>query len=255
MDYLTSAVTDVGISKQTNQDSYLIKSASTKIGKVAFAVVCDGMGGLAKGELASATVINEFAEWFNNDLPQLINYGISDNLIRQQWVSIVKNSNNKIMAYGKANKINLGTTVCCLLVTQDRIYYLNVGDSRLYEIGESLKQMTVDQTLVQREVDYGILTPQQAKTDPRRSVLLQCVGCNDTVEPIVEFGTPVLNATYMLCSDGFRHEISEEEIYNAFQPNNMTSKDNMFLHISEMIELNKQRNESDNITVLAIRTF
>ena len=255
MNFLTCAVTDVGISKQTNQDSYLIKTANTKIGRIAFAVVCDGMGGLAKGELASATVINAFSEWFNNTLPQLIENGLNDNIIRQQWTSLVKNNNNKIMAYGKANRINLGTTVCAILITQDRYYSLNVGDSRLYEISETLNQLTIDQTVVQREVDYGIITPEQAEIDPRRSVLLQCIGCNDVVEPVIDFGTPALNATYMLCSDGFRHEITPEEIFNAFHPNNMLSKEEMAANISALIEINKQRQENDNITVLAVRTF
>lgn len=255
MNYLTCAVTDVGISKQTNQDSYLMKSANTKVGKICFAVICDGMGGLSKGELASATVIRAFDEWFCERLPELLEFGIEDNLIQQQWVSLVKAENDKIMAYGKQQGINLGTTVCAILITPHRYYYINVGDSRLYELSDELKQITVDQTLVQREVEYGILTPEQAKVDPRRSVLLQCVGCNDTVNPVVGFGIPNTDSVYLLCSDGFRHVISEEEIYALLQPNQMLNKQQMEQNTVELIELNKQRHENDNITVLTIRTF
>ena len=69
MQYIAIAETDIGISKETNQDSILIKHASTDVGEVVMAVVCDGMGGLAKGELASATVIRSFDRWFHEVLP------------------------------------------------------------------------------------------------------------------------------------------------------------------------------------------
>lgn len=255
MDFLTCAVTDVGISKKTNQDSYLIKTANTKIGKVVFAAVCDGMGGLAKGELASATVIKAFSDWFNISFPQLLHFGINEKLITQQWNAIIQEQNRKIMAYGRSQGIQLGTTICAILMTQTHYYYLNVGDSRLYEIAGYLKQITVDQTLVQREVEYGKITEEQAKVDPRRSILLQCVGCNEKVNPFISSGVLVSNATYMLCSDGFRHAITPDEIYSYLNPVHMTTKENMRYQLSTLITINKQRMENDNITALAVRTY
>lgn len=69
MKYIAIAETDVGIAKDTNQDSILIKHADSQVGELVLAVICDGMGGLAKGELASATVIREFSRWFDEELP------------------------------------------------------------------------------------------------------------------------------------------------------------------------------------------
>ena len=69
MKYLVTADTDIGITKKTNQDSLLIKHGSYEDGELLLAVVCDGMGGLAKGEVASASVITAFAKWFDNELP------------------------------------------------------------------------------------------------------------------------------------------------------------------------------------------
>lgn len=255
MNFLTSAITDVGISKQTNQDSLLLKSANTKIGNIVLGVICDGMGGLSKGELASATVIKAFSDWFNTKLPQLIEYGIEDDLLVRQLTNLIREQNQLVMNYGKSAGINLGTTVCAILITEDRYCCVNVGDSRCYEISDDYIQMTKDQTLVQREIDYGILTPEQAKVDPRRSVLLQCVGCNENVNPEFCFGTPKPNATYMLCSDGFRHEITEEEIKSKLHPNLLLNKDNINTNAIELIELNKSRGETDNITTLIIRTY
>lgn len=72
MDFLIAAHTDVGIRKKTNQDSVLIKVADTDCGKVCFAAVCDGMGGLRKGELASATLIRDFSDWFDSEFPEIL---------------------------------------------------------------------------------------------------------------------------------------------------------------------------------------
>ena len=70
MRYTVVAETDIGIRKNINQDSVLVKHAETELGEILLAVVCDGMGGLDKGELASATVIRSFATWFEQELPK-----------------------------------------------------------------------------------------------------------------------------------------------------------------------------------------
>ena len=255
MNFLTTAITDIGTQKETNQDSLLIKTANTQIGKVAFAVICDGMGGLAKGEIASATVISTFKNWFSNDLPVLINSGLTDDAIKNQWTSIVRKQNHLIMNFGKNHGYNLGTTVCAILITENRYYCMNIGDSRCYEISDSLKQLTKDQTLVQREYEAGRITFDELKIDPRRNVLLQCVGCSEEVYPDYYFGQPCNNGVYVLCSDGFRHEITENEIFSLLNPNCLFDRDSMNSNISALIEKCKQRGETDNITALALRVF
>ena len=255
MEFIASMSSDIGTTRKTNQDSVTIKIANTGIGKVAMIVVCDGMGGLAKGELASATVISAFSDWFYNDLPNLIAAGINDNAIRSQWDCIVKNQNEKIMAYGKANGFSLGTTVTAMLLTQTRYYLLNVGDSRAYEIYDSTVQLTEDQTVVAQELKYGRITYEQSLTDPRGSVLLQCVGASQIVMPDMFYGETKPNAVYLLCSDGFRHVISNDEIYQCFNSNICTDEGVMKNNADYMIDVVKQRNEKDNITVGLIRTY
>lgn len=255
MNYIISASTDVGNIKNTNQDSFNVKLISTKQGKMAFAVLCDGMGGLAKGEVASATVVNAFSKWVESRLPELCKNEIADYKIRNDWVQIVTDLNEKIKNYGKKSGINLGTTVTAILITNQRYYIINVGDTRAYQLTDSVKVLTKDQTLVAREIELGNITEEEAKTDPRRSVLLQCIGASDVVYPDMFFGDTVQNAVYMLCSDGFRHEISEQEIYQYLQPDVMLNSDVMKSNMDKLIKLNKRRQERDNITVLSIRTF
>ena len=255
MNFIISANTDVGISKDTNQDSLTSMVINTPQGRMAFCVLCDGMGGLEKGEVASASVIQAFRNWAANELPQLCNHPIEDSVIRSQWEAIIDQQNNKIKTYGARQGVRLGTTAVVMLLTQTRYYILNVGDSRAYEITTQLRQITNDQTFIAREIALGHMTPEEAATDSRRNVLLQCVGASDEVYPDMFFGDVAPNAIYMLCSDGFRHEITAEEIFEKLQPGVLFDDYTMQQNSISLIELNKQRQERDNITVSLVRTF
>lgn len=255
MNFIISATTDIGLTKNTNQDSYNVRVFSTNQGKITLAVLCDGMGGLAKGEVASVSLVNAFCKWADSRLPVLCQNEITDSDIRTEWVALVTDYNEKIKAYGRSCGISIGTTVTAMLLTEKRYYILNVGDTRAYEITDTVTVLTKDQTIVAREVELGTLTEEEAKCDSRRSVLLQCIGASDEVYPDMFFGDTKLNAVYMLCSDGFRHEITEQEIYQYLNPNVMLDADGMKQNMDALIEVNKQRQERDNISVVSVRTF
>lgn len=255
MNFIISASTDMGMKKSTNQDSLSIKTINTSQGRMVFAILCDGMGGLAKGEVASATVIKAFDEWVHNDLQLLCRGPIEDSVLKEQWENIVIAQNQRIMNYGKGQGISLGTTIVAMLITESRYYIMNVGDSRAYEITKELKQITKDQTFVAREIELGNMTVEDAKQDPRRNVLLQCCGASREVYPEMIFGDTQCNAIYMLCSDGFRHEITPVEIFESLRPNVLFDAATMKKHTDELIELNKERQEQDNISVALVRTF
>ena len=255
MNFIISANTDIGIVKSTNQDSLSVKVLNTAVGKMAFAILCDGMGGLDKGEVASASVIKAFDNWVYNELPPLCNAPLDENVIKAQWEKILLDQNAAIKASGARQGVRLGTTAVIMLLTDTSYFVMNVGDSRAYEIVDCMHQLTNDQTFVAREVALGNMTPEQAEVDERRSVLLQCVGASEEVYPDFFVGAAIQNATYMLCSDGFRHEITPDEIFAKFQPGVLLNDSDMNQNTLELIELNKQRNERDNISVVLVRTF
>ena len=255
MNFIVSATTDIGTTKSTNQDSLSVKVINTPQGRMVFAILCDGMGGLEKGEVASASVIQAFDEWVRVELPSLCNGPIEDSVLRARWDRIITEQNDKIKAYGARQGVKLGTTAVVMLLTQTRYYIMNVGDSRAYEISDTVTQLTNDQTFVAREVALGNMTPEQAMVDERRSVLLQCVGASDSVYPDMFFGDVHPNAVYFMCSDGFVHEISPAEIYEKFNPAVLYDENTMNNNARELIELDKMRHERDNISVLMIRTF
>lgn len=256
MRFEIAADTDRGIVKETNQDSLLVKCFSTCKGDMAFAVLCDGMGGLSKGELASATVVRAFDRWSDEQLPELCkssNPDIDSLILERQWDEVIQQQNKKIKAYGKAHAVNMGTTVVALLVTQKAYYIINVGDSRIYSLSDHIERLTTDQTYVQREIMNGNMTQEQAMKDPRRNVLLQCVGASAEVKPEYRTGAMKNGMSLLLCSDGFRHEVSEQEIYEMLKPAATVDGQNMHDRLEQLIRLSMQRGERDNITAALIK--
>ncbi|SEQ33721.1 Serine/threonine protein phosphatase PrpC [Lachnospiraceae bacterium NE2001] len=251
MRFIATADTDIGISKSTNQDSLLIKHGMANEKEILMAIVCDGMGGLAKGELASATVIREFSKWFDNQLP----YELSDlafNIIAAKWNLLLKELNSQILEYGSSRRVTMGTTFTGILFVDDMYMVAHVGDSRLYSINNGIQQLTEDHTFIAREIRKGTITQEQAKTDKRRNMLLQCIGASDKVEPQV-FTAQAQRGVYMLCSDGFRHTLSSQELYNALHPTQLVDKNVMHSTSKYLIDLIKKRGEKDNISVILIK--
>ena len=242
MKFLSQLHTDIGTTKETNQDSLCVKKALTEKGEVIMVVVCDGMGGLEKGEVASATVAYRFSKWFESDLPGLLDKEDVFGAIRYDWLSIIKTLNSDISAYGKEHHISLGSTVTAMLILEDGEYIIgHVGDSRAYCIDNEIKILTEDHTVVANEVKTGRITAEQAKTDPRRNVLLQCVGASRYVEPDFIRGSAVTNQCYMLCSDGFRHFVESEEFLKILSPENNDSKESIKRNIGVQEDKRQRR--------------
>ena len=252
MHFTVTADTDVGISNETNQASIVVRHGKYFGGEVLMAVICDGMGGLDKGELASATVIRAFLQWFGEELAyELENPDMQ--VIGGKWSLMLKELNVRILEYGQAKGISLGTTFTGMLFVGGQYVIVHVGDTRAYQIGKAIRQITADQTFVAQEIERGDMTAEQAKTDKRRNMLLQCVGASDILKPDVLVGDTE-KGMYMLCSDGFRNEVTEREIFEAFNPVKNVDGEAMHANARHLIQLAKERQERDNISVILIRT-
>lgn len=249
--------TDVGTKKKTNQDSLLIKEAETEEGNILLMVVCDGMGGLDKGEVASASLIAGYDRWFQEQLPYSLSQQDPRTCIREQWDELIQKMNLQITNYGVAKGIQLGTTLTAILFLENGEYIIaHVGDTRAYHISDaSLEILTIDQTFVAREVEEGRMTEEEAMNDPRRNMLLQCVGASQHVDVDFEEGKAEVGDIYMLCCDGFRHVITNDEIRMTLQPSVCASAEISKNQMIYLTELNKQRGEVDNITVLLAKVW
>ncbi len=254
MNFLTAVHTDIGIKKNTNQDSALVMEAKTEIGNVLMTVICDGMGGLAKGEVASSAVIHSFSRWFENELPTILTLVNPKDRIFSSWEKMSLLCNDKISQYGKSLGVSMGTTLVAMLIVNDDYYIINIGDSRAYLISDKLYQLTKDQTFIQREMDMGRMTYEEAMNSPQRNVLLQCIGASNFIDADFFTGKIYPNQIVMLCSDGFRHLITEAELYDNLNPNVLTNETTMQDRAVYLTELNKSRQEKDNITVVLVKT-
>lgn len=253
MSFIVAVESDVGIAKSTNQDSVCAKVAETDSGQIAMCIICDGMGGLSKGELASATVIKQFGSWFENELPNNLETFRWD-YVSEKWTHMIKTLNKLIGDYGREHGISLGTTVSAMLLYKGEYLIAHVGDSRVYSVGSSLSQLTNDHSVVGREVQRGTMTSEQAELDPRRNVLLQCIGASKSVTPQIIRGKIEPGISYLLCSDGFRHVISADEIYKATNASAANNTMTMKAKLRDLIDLAMSRGERDNISALLIQT-
>lgn len=252
--FIIAARTDIGIRKTINQDSLSVKKLKTSTGTMVFAILCDGLGGLSRGELASATVVKAFEEWVTDVLPHLCKGYLTDSIIKEQWESIMKVQNQNLYNYGYHSNTTLGTTATLLLLTDNKYYIMNIGDTRAYLIDEQLIQITQDHSFIEREIQNGNMTKEEAENDLRRNVLWQCIGASKEIYPDMYIGETNPNTVFMLCTDGFRHKVTSAEIFQYLNPKNVYDSEEVKSNLEYLINLNKERQETDNISVIAIRT-
>ena len=217
--------------------------------------IADGMGGLSKGELASATVVRAFSSWFDEKLEQHIQHW-NGQIVADEINDLLLKLNEKILEYGKNHAAELGTTVTMALFVKDELIVCHVGDTRLYCINSTqtvieLQQITEDQTFIAREMKLGRMTLEQAMVHPKRNALLQCVGASSQIEPDVML-IKSKPGMYMMCSDGFRHVLTEQEIISNVMNTKGLSKEAKSALVGQMIHLVKSRGERDNISSIII---
>lgn len=251
-----AALSDIGTHKQSNQDSYCLQIAESKYGEVAFAAICDGVGGLSAGEVASSTVISRLSAWFEADFARYAYYNaegsaVSLQSLRNVWTQLLGDLNEQILRYGQERGMRLGTTVTCVLAMQGLYVAGHVGDCRLYLFrGGEEEVATEDQTAVAREVALGHLTFEEAEVHPQRNVILQAVGSQDGIAPAFYEGTYQENDLFLLCCDGFYRSLGDKLLAHRFgNPERLSSQDLQNICV-DLVNLTKESGEKDNITAL-----
>lgn len=256
MELWTAAITDAGIKRPSNQDAVMIKVVQSPYGRIALAVICDGMGGLSNGELASATMINFLDQWFQKDLSSALSDQNWEIAICESLRIVAENADIRLKEYSVEIGQQMGTTVCVLLIIDARYYIFHVGDTRVYlNNGWSFRQLTKDHTYVQQEIDKGRMTVQEAENSPHKSILSQCVGAGEKMIPDFNSGIIEKNSVFLICSDGFRHVLSFGELQKETTPQMILSEDVMNDKLDFLVETVKRRREQDNISAILIKAF
>ncbi|WP_032790279.1 MULTISPECIES: PP2C family protein-serine/threonine phosphatase [Streptomyces] len=201
--------------------------------------IADGMGGQAAGEVASSEVISTLVP-LDDDVPG------SDLLTSLGTAVQQANDQLRVMVEEDPQLEGMGTTLTALLWTGQRLGLVHVGDSRAYLLRDGvLTQITQDHTWVQRLVDEGRITEEEATTHPQRSLLMRALGSGDHVEPDLSIREVRVGDRYLICSDGLSGVVSHqtmEETLASYQGPQET--------IQELIQLALRGGGPDNITCI-----
>lgn len=249
----TFCCSDKGNYKSVNQDSLGYRIASVGEKDAAIFVLCDGLGGLSYGEVASGTVVTHVLDLFrklvDGNRPDVCREDFTD-----IYTGLFRDLNEIIRVYGQKNHVQMGTTASVLILFDHRYFIIHIGDTRIYLYHHTLKQLTEDHSLVAMEVRKGILSKEQALTDSRRNVLTQCIGVNEKIEPYEEKGTYRDGDWFLLCSDGFRHVLKEREIASAIRECQDKTEEDIQMLLASLVKINMDRGEKDNISAMLVRT-
>lgn len=256
MKYIYSCQTDIGTTRNTNQDSLIVKSISNQGHTALLAAVCDGVGGLSQGEAASRRVADMMATWADYELPQILVQTNVEKVLKHRFRQLILDINRELYYGNQRTGISSGTTLTAILLWNYRYLIGHVGDSRIYSITASQAwQITPDHSWVAREVEAGRMTKEQALVDSRQNVILRCIGVNVDVEPYMKIGSIEEPVVMVLCTDGFWHHVEEKEWRLYFSPTQVTGERVIGAHLYHMVEQVKYRGEKDNITAIVIRIF
>lgn len=255
MKYLYSCQTDIGATRSVNQDALVIKCREYSGRRILMAAVCDGVGGLKQGEVTSRRTAELLSQWFDYELPQLMARGDIQGALRFRIQSFITDMNQRIYYEDRSRGISSGTTLSLLLIWEQQYLICQVGDSRIYCIDQETRQLTRDQSLIQREIENGRLTKSQAASDPRRNVILQCIGAREELQPDFYEGYISRESVFILCTDGFWHYMADGEWIENFSPAAVKHEQQLYQSLTRLIRCMIGRGEMDNITAVAVKVY
>ena len=237
--YTAAAVSDRGRKRPSNEDAY---GFSIEAGVY---VVCDGMGGAAAGEVASTIAVDEILRLLTRPNQE------KETSLPDAAQNAICEANEAIFNRAQRNhRLNgMGTTLVALATREQRVWVLNVGDSRCYRLRKGLlEQLSRDHSLVEEQVRLGRMTPREALHSPLKNVITRALGTQSQVTPdVFEFAAEP-GDLFLLCSDGLTRELSDAVIQD------LLSKDlTLEAQSARLVEAAKKAGGHDNITCLLVR--
>lgn len=240
------AKSDIGKAREINQDAFYITEDS--FSEVQLFLLADGMGGANAGDIASKLAVSCAKSYVENnfkDTPK-----DKDSLI-QLLASSMEYANMVVYEKSLEDKKfeGMGTTLEICLIYNNRAYIGHIGDSRIYRIRkEIMRKLTQDHSYVQKLVQDGTITREEAEHHPQKNMLMKALGCNAFVEPDVMVKGFLKGDILIICSDGLTNMVKQDDIFNVV-------KENFELAPKELIERANQNGGIDNVTVITIKNL
>ncbi len=227
---------DSGLKRTNNEDCFMVRS------ELGFCLVADGMGGAAAGEIASRIFAETTLELFSSSA------GRSE----KETIELVQRAfnfaNERILSHVKKNPHHKGMGCTAeLMAFSDKGFVIgHMGDSRTYCLRDGqLKQLTQDHSLVQNQIEQGLITPADARNHPLRNVILRAVGIKKKLALDLVRGITFPGDLFLLCSDGLSDMIDDNQIRNI-----LFSTAPLLQKVEKLIESANAAGGYDNITVV-----
>ena len=234
--------TDTGRVRGSNQDAFICASLSDN---ALLTIVCDGMGGVNGGNVASSIAIKVISE----RILQLYREGLAANSIRHMLESAIMAANIEIYdtAMSDLELRGMGTTVVAAVIVDRMLHIAHVGDSRAYAVSPSHgEQITRDHSIVQAMVENGQLTQDEARNHPRKHFITRALGVEEKVD--CDYNEIALkeDERLLICTDGLTNMVETDDIYRLVQSTDAQTVPERLIHAANMA------GGSDNITVVLV---
>lgn len=236
------AKTDKGNVRDSNQDAYAVGEFSDE---VVWSVVCDGMGGAAGGNIASALAVKVISDKINASYRN----EMRDSSIKNMLDSALTAANIEVFDFAEAQPDlrGMGTTVVCAIVRDNQAYIAHAGDSRAYVINNGdIRQITTDHSMVQNLLSMGKITKEEAENHPNKNIITRAVGVDKAIE--IDFEQIDLDDddTLLLCTDGLSNYVSNDEMIE------LMSDGKHYAFADRLVQKANSNGGGDNITVVII---
>ena len=231
----TSARSAIGLVRQGNEDSGFFSPQ--------LIAVADGMGGHAAGEVASRIAVQVLQRL----TPVLAAESIDEDSVEDLLMHSLHSIDEEITAVTNEDidKRGMGTTLTALLIRNNQISLLHVGDSRCYRLrGNTLEQLSNDHTVIQELLDQGAISEAEAAEHPQRSMLTQALRGDGDVTPVLQMYEVKKGDRYLLCSDGLSGVLTDKEIKVGLKK---SDKDEAVKFLNDATYIN---GAPDNVTIL-----
>lgn len=217
------------------------------------AILADGMGGYRAGEVASGMAVSQMATNFASLIPafEAKHEAIDDARANLHLIDevIAANSAIHLAARNQPRCAGMGTTLVAALFYGDRMSSVHVGDSRLYRLrGEHFEQLTRDHSLIQEQIDSGLISPEEARQSNNKNLVTRALGVDPSVEPEVNSFDVQTGDVFLLCSDGLNDMVEDEDIARL-----LSQSDDLTRTADELVRMANDNGGWDNISVILVK--
>lgn len=233
MKMISSVYWDRG-NRTVNQDSLVLEQVLTSKGRVLFAAVSDGIGGLSEGEVASGFILEKLLTNFYQQILPLIGRGKGQKAIERSILRCFFETSEALGKYGASRGVSLGATISLLLLVKNRYLAVHLGDSRIYRLkAGKVRQIT-------RDHSQG------------GNAVTKCLGSFTYQYPDVFTGYVGKKSGFLLCSDGFFHFLQEENLKEMLSPEEISGEEQISRRLKDLAAHNIRQGEQDNISAIYV---